>query len=82
MKNLKNILVGIDYSPASDNALREAARIAAWDDANLHATTVFTQSARGETELHLAIAVQIVDRRRSSFAQSRGNRTCFASTNS
>lgn len=40
MKHLKNILVGIDYSAPSDCALREAARIAAWDGAQLSAVHV------------------------------------------
>lgn len=40
MNQLKNILVGIDYSDSSDSALREAARIADWDGARLVAVHV------------------------------------------
>jgi universal stress protein E len=36
MKPHSNTLVGIDYSDNSRNALREAARIANWNDGNLH----------------------------------------------
>ena len=35
MKNLRTLLVGIDFSEPADNALREAARIARWDGADL-----------------------------------------------
>ncbi len=35
MKNIKTILVGIDYSENSRSALREASRIANWNNANL-----------------------------------------------
>ncbi len=35
MKNLRTLLVGIDFSEPSDNALREAARIARWDGADM-----------------------------------------------
>ncbi|MGI9244645.1 MAG: universal stress protein [Verrucomicrobiales bacterium] len=40
MKHLKHILVGIDYSDPSTSALREAARIADWDEAQLTAIHV------------------------------------------
>ena len=40
MRNLRNILVGIDYSGPSLGALREAARCAAWDKASLTALHV------------------------------------------
>ncbi len=36
MQPFTNILVGIDYSKNSENALREAARIAGWNDGELH----------------------------------------------
>lgn len=55
MNALKSVLVGIDYSEPSDNALREAARIAAWDGADLVAFNVLDQHvlerARREMEL-------------------------------
>ena len=35
MENLRTVLVGVDYSDPSDNALREAARIARWDGARM-----------------------------------------------
>lgn len=35
MKYKQCILVGVDYSPCSENALREAARIASWNDTPL-----------------------------------------------
>ncbi len=33
MKNLKHILVGVDFSQASENGLQEAIRIARWNAA-------------------------------------------------
>ena len=44
MKNFKNILVGIDFSPASASALKQASRIAAAEDANLTALHVIVPS--------------------------------------
>ena len=41
MKHLKCILVGIDYSECSENALREASRIANWNDGKLICLHVF-----------------------------------------
>ena len=35
MKDITSIVVGIDYSENSANALREASRIANWNDASL-----------------------------------------------
>ncbi|NCF85812.1 MAG: universal stress protein [Verrucomicrobiaceae bacterium] len=40
MTPLKNIVVGIDFSPVCDQALMEAERIAKWSDAELTATHV------------------------------------------
>lgn len=45
---LRNIVVGLDFTPASREALRQAARIAAWDDATLHALHVIESSAIDE----------------------------------
>jgi len=44
MKAFKNILVGIDFSPASGNALKQASRIASADDAELTALHVIVPS--------------------------------------
>lgn len=43
MKNLKRILVGIDYSASCENALREAARISNWNDGKLICLHVFDE---------------------------------------
>ncbi len=43
MKNLKTIVVGIDFSDCSGRALAEAARIANWNDAELVCVHVFEQ---------------------------------------
>ena len=43
MKNLRKILVGIDFSEPSDNALREAARLARWDGADMVILNVLDQ---------------------------------------
>ena len=43
MKKLNHVLTGVDFSPASDNALREAARIVSWDQAKLTAIHVLDQ---------------------------------------
>jgi universal stress protein E len=43
MKNLKTIVVGIDFSESSGRALAEAARIANWNDAELVCLHVFEQ---------------------------------------
>ncbi len=40
MNQLKNILVGIDFSSPSNSALREAARISAWDGARILAVHI------------------------------------------
>jgi universal stress protein E len=50
MKHLKSIVVGIDYSSPSDNALREAARIAAWDNAKLSAIHVVDSEVLADLE--------------------------------
>tara|TARA_A100001037_G_scaffold306864_1_gene357675 strand:- start:14164 stop:15087 length:924 start_codon:yes stop_codon:yes gene_type:complete len=52
MKNMRNILVGIDFSAPSDNALREAARIAKWDHAKLTAVNVFDEETVHELAVH------------------------------
>lgn len=43
MKNLKRILVGIDYSDCCENAVREAARIANWNNGKLICLHVFDE---------------------------------------
>ena len=48
MKSLGAIVVGIDFSKDSESALREAARIAQWDGAKLHAIHVFDTRAYDE----------------------------------
>ena len=57
MNALKCVLVGVDFSEPSDNALREAARIAAWDGADLVALNVLDERildrARREIELDM-----------------------------
>ena len=57
MKALKCVLVGIDYSEPSDNALREAARIAAWDGADLIALHVLDERVleRAQREIELPV---------------------------
>jgi nucleotide-binding universal stress UspA family protein len=44
MNALRNIVVGLDFTPASRTALRQAARMAAWNDAALHAVHVVESS--------------------------------------
>lgn len=44
MKALRSIVVGLDFTPASRAALRQAARIAAWNEATLHAVHVIESS--------------------------------------
>jgi nucleotide-binding universal stress UspA family protein len=43
MKEFNSIAVGIDYSPASASALREASRIANWNDATLTCFHIFDE---------------------------------------
>ncbi len=45
MKKLENIVVGVDFSAGSENALREAVRIAQWKDANLIALNILDREA-------------------------------------
>lgn len=52
MKNLLNILVGIDFSTPSENALREAARIARWDHAKLTALHVLDEDVVKDLRRH------------------------------
>jgi nucleotide-binding universal stress UspA family protein len=44
MKNLKSILVGIDFSKPSDNAVVEAERIALWNGAKLTAVRILDEA--------------------------------------
>ncbi len=44
MNALRNIVVGLDFTPASRAALRQAARMAAWNEAALHAVHVVESS--------------------------------------
>lgn len=44
MNALRNILVGLDFTPASKEALEQAARIAAWNGATLYALHVVDSS--------------------------------------
>lgn len=44
MNALRNIVVGLDFTPASRAALRQATRIAAWNEAALHAVHVVESS--------------------------------------
>ena len=43
MDHLKNIVVGIDFSKYSHNALAQAMRIARWNDAKLHVVHVIEE---------------------------------------
>ena len=67
MKALRSVLVGIDYSEPSDNALREAARIAAWDGADLVALNVLDEHildrARCEIDLPVDSVLAEAERR-------------------
>ena len=67
MNALKSVLVGIDYSEPSDNALREAARIAAWDGADLVALNVLDvrvlDRARKEIDLPVDDVLNEAERR-------------------
>ena len=67
MNALNSVLVGIDYSEPSDNALREAARIAAWEGADLIAGGARTDIANqdGRTALMEAVIAQRADLVRS-----------------
>lgn len=44
MNALRNIIVGLDFTPASRAALKQAARMAAWNEAALHAVHVVDSS--------------------------------------
>ena len=44
MNSRRNIVVGLDFTPASRAALRQAARIAAWNEAAPHAVHVVESS--------------------------------------
>ena len=44
MRKLNSIVVGIDYSPACDQALKEAERIARWNGSALTVVSVLDQS--------------------------------------
>ena len=55
MKHLKNILVGIDYSDPSTSALREAGRIAAWDQAQLTAIHVIDAEVLRDLERSITL---------------------------
>jgi len=48
MKKIESILVGVDYSQNSENALREASRIANWNNARLHCLHVLEEEPLGE----------------------------------
>ncbi len=48
MDRLQNIVVGIDYSPCSRNALKEAVRIARWNETALHVVHVIYDEAIAE----------------------------------
>ncbi|MFT4549843.1 MAG: universal stress protein E [Verrucomicrobiales bacterium] len=67
MKNLKNIVVGIDYETPSDNALREAARIAGWDQATLTPVHVLDEEVLRDLqrgiEIDLATIIQFGEAR-------------------
>lgn len=66
MKALRSVLVGIDYSEPSDNALREAARIAAWDGADLVALHVLDERIleRARREIELPVDDTLVEAER------------------
>ena len=60
MKALRSVLVGIDYSEPSDNALREAARIAAWDGADLVALNVLDENILDRARCEIDLPVESV----------------------
>ncbi len=46
---LQNIVVGVDYSPCSRNAVKEAIRIAKWNQSPLHVVHIIYNEALAET---------------------------------
>lgn len=52
MKDLKHVVVGMDFSDPSRNAIREAARIAKWDHAALIAAYIFDSDVLEELDRH------------------------------
>ena len=55
MDPLKSILVGVDYSDCSKNALKEASRIAAWHQAKLVCLHVFEEEIMNDFNNHYEI---------------------------
>lgn len=52
MNRLKNIVAGVDFSSSSRNALQEAARVAAWNEAKLRLVHVVEAEAAKELAAH------------------------------
>ena len=52
MREFTSIIVGIDYSANSANALREASRIANWNDAKLICLHIFDEEIFGDFRTH------------------------------
>ena len=48
MDLLKNVVVGIDFSKYSHNALAQAMRIARWNEAKLHVVHVIEESVAAD----------------------------------
>ncbi|MFT5105638.1 MAG: universal stress protein E [Verrucomicrobiales bacterium] len=67
MKNNNSVLVGVDYSEPSDNAIREAARLAAWDGTQLVAVNILDERtlerAKDEIKLDEARMIEAQQRR-------------------
>ncbi|HRX84185.1 MAG TPA: universal stress protein [Phycisphaerae bacterium] len=75
MDNLKNIVVGIDYTKSSDAALAQAMRMAQWNAAHIHVIHVIESlvvsdlaRAYGAAEAHTEAEVRKAARRRANEA--------------
>ncbi len=71
MRNLKNVLSAVDFSESSANALKEASRIAKWNDANLTVLHVLDSDAledlRERVELDDAEVMREAEQRLEKF---------------
>lgn len=59
MKNWNSIVVGIDFSDSSAAALREAARVARWNQCSLHIANVIETERNYEIEPESSVAISI-----------------------
>lgn len=74
MNRLRSIIVGVDFSPCSASALRQAVRIAKWNQAELHVIHIIEMLAAVDLEaplskFHLDIQAGLIRDARSAWAR-------------